>query len=591
MTPAGDIASRMKKLRKQMALMKLDALLVPSADAFQSEYVPASDRRLAWISGFTGSMGQAVILKNKAFLFVDGRYTLQAAKEGDPALYEIVPTSAQSLNDWLASRLKPGQSLGADPWLVSADGALGLEKSCAKANALLRWLEVNPIDGLWTDRPAPPASAAEAQPLAHAGESSKDKRARVAALLAREQSDRLLICAPDTLCWLLNIRGRDIPYAPLLRAFAILDRLGGVDLFLDHRRLDFFLDRDVRLHPPNSLLAHLKELGQACKCVHLDPKQTPLLLYDALKFSGARITEGADPCLRLKACKNKTEIEGARAAHWRDGRALIRTLHGLKAGMRESAAAELADHWRAREELAQGPSFATIAAAGANGAIVHYRARKGRDALLKAGQPFLLDSGGQYLDGTTDVTRTVFIGPGSPSPDMKRMFTLVLKGHIALASAVFPRGTTGLQLDALARQFLWQAGLDYDHGTGHGVGSYLSVHEGPGRIAKSGPGAALEEGMILSIEPGYYRPGAFGIRIESLGLVVPAAKAKGGEREMLRFEILTKAPIDLRLIAPRLLAKPERDWLNAYHLGIRKAFSGRLERKTQAWLERQTRPL
>lgn len=591
MASAGDIATRMKKLRRQMALAKLDALLVPSADAFQSEYVPASDRRLAWISGFTGSMGSAVVLKNKAFLFVDGRYTLQAAKECDPALYEIVPTADQSLTGWLSDRLKPGQCLGADPWLVSAEGARSLEKSCAKANALLRWLEVNPIDGLWADRPAPPASPVEAQPLTHAGETSKDKRARASACLAREQSDRLLICAPDTLCWLLNIRGRDIPYAPLLRAFALLDRKGGIDLFLDHHRLDFFLDRDVRLHAPNTLLTHLNELGQACKCVHLDPKQTPLLLYDALKFSGARITEGADPCLKLKACKNQTEIKGARSAHWRDGRALIRTLCSLKAGMRESAVADLADSRRAQEELARGPSFATIAAAGANGAIVHYRAGKGRDALLKAGKLLLLDSGGQYLDGTTDVTRTVFIGPGSPGPDVKRMFTLVLKGHIALASAVFPRGTTGLQLDALARQFLWQAGLDYDHGTGHGVGSYLSVHEGPGRIAKSGPGAALEEGMILSIEPGYYRPGAFGIRIESLGLVVPAAKTKGGEREMLRFEILTKAPIDLRLIAPGLLTKPERDWLNAYHLGIRKAFSGRIEKKAQVWLERWTRPL
>ncbi len=582
-----DFASRLRLLRRRMSRLGIDAFLVPSADAFQSEYVPPSDRRLAWISGFTGSMGQAVILKRRAALFVDGRYTLQAGKECDSARFEIVPTAETPLSAWLASNLKSGQKLGIDPWLVTVDGGAILKDAAAKAGARLVLLKSNPLDAVWADRPEAPASTVVAHPLSLAGEDSLSKRRRAAAHLAGDKADAVLLCAPDSVSWLLNIRGNDVPYAPLVRAMALLYKDGSADLFLDAKRMDVALDKGVRVLLPRALLPSLKTV----KRVRIDPRQTPLRLEEALKSAGAAILKGADPCLDLKAIKNEAEIAGARAAHRRDGGAAARFLATLKAGIRESEAAERLDAFRAQEKLAQGPSFGTIAAYGANAAIVHYRARKGRDALLKPGGLFLLDSGGQYLDGTTDVTRTVFIGPGAPSLEMKRLFTLVLKGHIALASAVFPKGTTGSQLDALARQFLWQEGLDYDHGTGHGVGSYLSVHEGPQRIAKTGGTAALEAGMILSIEPGYYRKGAFGIRIENLALVVPVKRPKGAERDLLGFEMLTLIPIDKRLIASGLLSKTERDWLNAYHQRVRKALKGSLDDRAWDWLERRTAPI
>ncbi|CAA6603913.1 Peptidase M24 [Rhodospirillaceae bacterium LM-1] len=591
MTDKPDFKKRLSALRKEMKRLGIDGFMIPSADAFQGEYVPASERRLAWISGFTGSMGQAVVLAGKAALFVDGRYTLQAAKETDGKLFTLVGTHEQTLVAWLTANLKDGQILGIDPWLVTANGYRLLEDGCAKAGASLRQLDANPLDGVWRDRPAPPASNVAAHDLAYAGEDRADKRRRASRLLVQAKCDATLIAAPESVCWLLNLRAADVPYAPLLRAFALLHADASVDLFLDESRLQADLGDGVRLHSQDCLISQLSALGRARKSISVDPAQTPLLLTDCLKFSGARIVHSPDPCLGLRAVKNPVEIAGARAAHRRDGAALVRFLASVKAGVRETQAAKAVDAERAKEDLAQGPSFGTIAAHGANGAIVHYRARPGRDAKLKPGNLFLLDSGGQYLDGTTDVTRTVFIGPGQPTADMKRLFTLVLKGHIALASAVFPKGTQGGQLDALARQFLWREGFDYDHGTGHGVGSYLSVHEGPQRIAKSGGAAALEEGMILSIEPGYYRTAAFGIRIENLALVVPAKRLKGGERDMLAFEILTKAPIDKRLLAPGLLTKSERQWLNAYHLGIRRALGSGLSAKPRAWLERATLPL
>jgi Xaa-Pro aminopeptidase len=591
MDKRGDFAGRLKGVRRMMAQQGATALLVPSADAFQGEYVPASDRRLNWLTGFSGSMGTAVVTRRDVHLFVDGRYTLQAAKETDAGLVSVVPSGETPLKDWLARHLKRGDTLGVDPGLITDNGLRGIEDACRTAGASVVQLERNPIDEVWTDRPAPPVSDVVAYPLAFAGETSQAKRKRLTALLRKEKADALLIASPESLCWLLNVRASDVPYAPLLRAFAVLGKDGAVDLFLDAKRLRANLGRSVRLHPENHLIGHLQSLGARHLAVRCDPAQTPLLLAETLKFSGAKIVTGDDPCLNLRAVKNACEIEGARSAHRRDGAALVRFLSGLKPGLRECEAAHLADRERAKEALSQGPSFGTIAAFGANAAIVHYRAQKGRDAVLKAGGLFLLDSGGQYLDGTTDVTRTVFIGNSAPGAEMRRLFTLVLKGHIALASAVFPKGTTGGQLDALARQFLWRDGFDYDHGTGHGVGSYLSVHEGPARIAKSGGGTALQPGMILSIEPGYYRPGKFGIRIESLALVIEAPRAKGAERDMLAFEILTMVPIDKRLVAPGLLSKPERQWLNAYHQRVGSALKGKLDKTAQAWLSRAVRPL
>jgi Xaa-Pro aminopeptidase len=586
-----NFSKRLAQVRRRMDKAGVNAFLVPSADAFQGEYVPASDRRLTWISGFTGSMGNLLITKRQACLFVDGRYTLQAGKEADPALFTIIPSALQSPAEWVERHLKPGQTLGIDPWLITDNGARTLEEACRKAQASLKLLDGNPIDQIWTDRPAPPVLPVWPHALDYAGESGSAKRGRVAAKLRDKGTDALLITAPESLCWLLNIRGADVPHAPLVRAFALLHRDASVDLFLEPERLKLALDQSVRLIAPDHLIGRLQELGSHHQAIWIDPKQTPLILSEGLKFAGAKITNADDPILLMRACKNPVEIAGARSAHRRDGLALVRFLSGLRAGGRESDAAKAVDAERAKEPLSQGPSFDTIAAFGANGAIVHYRAKPKQDAKLKPGGLFLLDSGGQYLDGTTDVTRTVFIGPGRPTAEMKQRFTLVLKGHIALATAIFPKGTSGGQLDILARQFLWRAGLDYDHGTGHGVGSFLSVHEGPQRISKAGGQAVLEEGMILSIEPGYYKANAYGIRIESLALVVPAPKTKADERDMLAFEILTMVPIDRRLIAPGLLTKSERYWLNAYQQRVRSALRGKLNGAARGWLERATVPL
>lgn len=582
------IRKRLNDLRREMARRGVDALLVPSADAFQGEYVPTDQRRLAWISGFTGSMGTAVVTARQACLFVDGRYTLQASLESP---FKTVPLAKSSPAAWLEANLKPGQVLGVDPWLVTMEGVAKYEQAIARAKAGLRLLDANPLDTVWENRPRPAQSHVFARPLAHAGESAAAKRKRIAAALKKQGADAWLIARPESLCWLLNLRAQDVPNTPLLLAYGLLHADASVDLFVDAKRLTAPLDKAVRVRQPEQMFEALKRLGKTRKKVLVDPSSTPLFLGNALIFSGATLLKGGDPVELAMACKNRAEITGARNAHKRDGRALVRFLAGLKPGISECSAAAQVDRERAKEKLTQGPSFGTIAAFGPNGAIVHYRARPGQDAKLKAGGLFLLDSGGQYLDGTTDVTRTVLIGRGKPGLEEKRLFTLVLKGHIALATAVFPKGTTGGQLDALARQFLWREGLDYDHGTGHGVGSFLSVHEGPARISKAGGTAPLAEGMVLSIEPGYYRQGHFGIRIESLGLVAKAKRRKGHERELLCFEILTLVPIDRKLIAPGLLSKSERDWLNAYHQRVRSALSRGMDAKTSAWLARATAPI
>lgn len=579
------------KLRRALAKKKIDAFIVPRADEHQGEYVPPSAQRLAWLTGFTGSAGAAVVMAERAAIFVDGRYTLQVAAEVDPALFAFHHLIEEPPHRWLAGALGAGQRLGYDPWLHTPDQVEQLRESCRAAGAKLVALAKNPIDQVWRDRPAPPLTPVTAHPILFAGRSADDKRSRIAEILREKHSDSVFLSSPESIAWLLNIRGNDVDYTPLPLSFALLHRDRSVDLFIDSRKLSpetkLHLGPEIRLHEPDALAAALA--AQGGKRVRLDPAGAPDWAWQRLNRAGAIIERGVDPCLLPRACKNEAELEGTRQAHLRDGVALTRFLAWLAkeaptGGVTELSAAARLESFRREGNLYQGPSFATIAGAGPNGAIVHYRSTPETNRALTPGQIFLLDSGGQYLDGTTDVTRTVAIGPAGA--EERRRFTLVLKGHIAVAAARFPRGTSGAQLDSLARQPLWQEGLDYDHGTGHGVGSYLSVHEGPQRIAKNNNAQALLPGMILSDEPGYYKTGAYGIRIENL--VVVKNDEAATERPCLGFEVLTLAPIDRTLIERELLSDDEAAWLNLYHQRVREKLLPMLDFSTRDWLNEVT---
>lgn len=589
---------RLDALRRELPNWSLNGFVVPRADEHQGEYVPACSERLLWLSGFSGSAGLAVVLEDTAALFVDGRYTLQAADETDPSSFQIVHTADRSATDWIAATLPAGARLGYDPWLHTPDGARGLSEACQRAGGTLVATEGNPLDRVWANRPPPPLAPVVPHYLPYSGWSSQEKRRVVCADLAAAKIDAAVLAAPDSIAWLLNIRGGDVPYTPLPLSFAIVHADTWVELFVDPRKLGeavrVHLGASVRIAPPAAFGEALDALGEAAKTVRYDGAGTPMWVLERLRAAGARPDRGADPCALPKACKNPVELAGARAAHRRDGVALTRFLAWLSgevghAPITEISAAERLDAFRAEGQSWRGPSFATISAAGANGAIVHYHSRPETDRELTPGMLYLVDSGGQYLDGTTDVTRTVSLG--TPDTDQRRRFTQVLKGHIAIASAVFPAGTTGSQLDVLARRALWNAGVDYDHGTGHGVGSYLGVHEGPHRIAKTGNTVALKPGMIVSNEPGYYRAGHYGIRIESLVTVIAAPAPPGAERDLLGFETLTLAPVDRRLIDAALLDGDEVAWLDAYHARVRAALAPLLDPATAAWLEQATGPI
>lgn len=594
-------AIRLKSLRIELARQGLDGFLVPRADEFQGEYVPPSAERLHWISGFSGSAGLAVVLPQRAALFVDGRYTLQAVNEVDGKLFAIRHLVDDPPHIWLKQNLSAGWKIGFDPWLFTQDGVMRLTEACEKAGAQLVACKTNPLDKVWTDRPAPPCAPFVVHPLAFAGKSALQKRREMAEILSAAKADALMVTAPDCLAWLFNLRGGDVPYAPMPHGFALLFANADAAIFCNLAKIDQtmrdHLGGGVFLHDASALGEWLDRLGAKKQSVQVDPAAAAFWIVDRLRQSGAQIATAPDPCMLAKACKNKAELSGMRAAHRRDGAAMVRFLAWLetaasKGGLTEMAAASRLEAFRRENELFMDLSFPTIAGAGPNGAIVHYRVDAASNRKLQSGQLFLLDSGAQYRDGTTDVTRTVKVGARAASVEARRAFTLVLKGHIALASARFPVGTTGGQLDALARLPLWQAGLDYDHGTGHGVGSYLSVHEGPQRISKMGGGAALRPGMVLSNEPGYYKPGAFGIRIENLVAVVSLARITGGEREMLGFETLTLAPIDRSLIIPELLTKEERHWLDQYHMRVQDELLPALDDPLAIkWLKRATRRL
>jgi Xaa-Pro aminopeptidase len=571
--------------------------LVPRADRFQNEYVPPSDERLAWLTGFTGSAGAAIVLADRAVIFVDGRYLVQVGEEVDTAIFTVAHLVDHPPTLWLEENLPAGARLGYSPWLVTVDAAERLAKACAAARALLVPLDDNPIDAIWADRPPEPLGAVVPHDLRYAGEEVGSKLARIRGELQKLPADTLVVSDPQAVSWLFNIRGSDVPHTPLVLAYATVPSDVRPALYVDLRKLGN--DMRGQLEQIAEIRAHaaferdLAALGKERHAVRLDPAGCPDAIARLVVENGGTLVRGSDPLAPLKAVKNAVEIDGARAAQQRDGAAVTRFLawfdrEAPRGGLTEIDAVEALESFRRDTGLLKDVSFPTIAGAGPNGAIVHYRVTRRSNRRIAPGELFLLDSGGQYEDGTTDITRTIAVGV--PTADMRHKFTLVLKGHIAIARAVFPDGASGAQLDTLARQFLWQAGLDFDHGTGHGVGSYLSVHEGPARIAKLGS-APLRRGMILSNEPGYYRAGAFGIRIENLILVTEAASVDGAEKALNAFETLTLAPIDTRLVEPAMLTADETSWLNAYQFRVREALAPALDAATRAWLITATAPV
>ena len=594
--PEPPVAERLARLRAELERQGLAGFILPLTDEHGSEYLPANARRLSWLTGFTGSAGTVVVLRDEAALFVDGRYTLQAEAEVDSALFERHQVPEHPPSRWIGERLPEGGRLGFDPMLHRSAEVERLRRACAKRGGeAVALLDANPVDRVWANRPPAPVASVRPLDVEYAGETAEDKRTRMGVEVKRAGADALVLTAPDSIAWLLNLRGGDVPYNPLALAFAVLHADGAVELFIDPRKLPDGLGNTVVVRPIGAFGDGLDDIGRLGLSVLADPAQVSFGVIERLRAAGARIVEEADPCVLAKACKNPVELDGARSAQRRDGAALCRFLRWLEAEtpkgtVTELEAAERLDAERARDPLYRGPSFPTISGAGPNGAIVHYRVTPASDRRLEPGSLYLVDSGGQYLDATTDVTRTVAVGE-HPTDEMRRRFTLVLKGHIAVARAVFPTGTTGGQLDTLARTALWRAGLDFDHGTGHGVGSYLCVHEGPQRISKAGGGVPLKSGMILSNEPGCYKAGAYGIRTENLVAVVAGPKPEGGERELLAFETLTRAPIDRRLIDPALLDAGERAWLDAYHDSVRADLTPLLDAETAAWLAEATAPL
>jgi Xaa-Pro aminopeptidase len=596
-TQPAQTAARVAALRAELARRGLDGFVLPRADKQQNEYVPPSEERLKWLTGFSGSAGVAVVLKDRAALFVDGRYTLQARDQVDAATFSIEHLIDSSLHDWLENNLMPGTKLGYDPWLHTAAAAEKLAKAASAAGATLTATEPNPIDGIWKDRPAPPLAPVRLHDLRFSGESAAAKLARIQAEIGKAKADALVVSDAQAVAWAFNIRGGDVAHTPLPLAFALVPREGRPTLYIEPRKLGnavrHALEDLAEVREGTALAQDLAALGGAGKRVRIDEATAADALAKILAGSGAKLLRGPDPIALMKAVKNATEIEGARAAHRRDGAALTRFLAWFDreapgGKLSEIDAVAALESFRRDSGALKDISFPTIAGAGPNGAIVHYRVTRASNRRIAPGELFLVDSGAQYEDGTTDVTRTIAVG--TPSAEMRERFTRVLRGHVALARAIFPEGTTGAQLDSFARQYLWAAGLDFDHGTGHGVGSYLSVHEGPARISKLGT-AALKRGMILSNEPGYYRTGSYGIRIENLVLVVAAPAPAGAEKPLESFETLTLAPIDLRLVEPRLLTSEETDWLDRYHAGVRDALGPLVDAETRSWIEKATSAL
>jgi len=589
-------APRLAALRAELKRRGLDGFVVPRADRYQNEYVPPCAERLSWLTGFTGSAGAAIVLADRAAIFVDGRYLVQVREEVDSAAFAVEHLVEHPPAAWIEENLPSGAKLGYSPWLHTVDGAERLAKTADAAGGSLIAVADNPIDRLWQTRPQPPLGAVALHDLRYAGEDVAAKLVRVQEAFGK-RADVLIVSDPQAVSWLFNIRGRDVPHVPVVLAFATVQRSGRPAIYIEPRKLAGAarerLEALAAVRAPTDFEKDLAALGKAGRAVMLDPALCPDAIARAVTESGGKIVRAADPIAPMKAVKNVAEIAGARAAQLRDGTAVARFLawfdrEAPRGMLTEIGAVEALESFRRDTGLLKDISFPTIAGAGPDGAIVHYRVTHRTNRPIAPGELFLIDSGGQYEDGTTDITRTIVVG--TPTADMRRNFTLVLKGHIAIERAVFPDGTTGAQLDPLARQFLWRDGLDFDHGTGHGVGSYLSVHEGPARISKLGA-APLKRGMILSNEPGYYRAGAYGIRIENLVLVTEATPVADAEKPLNAFETLTLAPIDRRLVEPSSMTAEEIAWLDAYHVRVRDLLMPLTDEPTRAWLRGACAPL
>ncbi len=588
--------TNLPKLRAEMQSQGLDGFYVPHEDEYQNEYLPDANERLAWVSGFTGSFGSALILTDRAALFVDGRYTIQGADQTDSSLFECVPVPDPGAFGWLAQQDLKGQTIGYDPALMTPNDVAAFSKAATKAGATAKSVSENPLDRAWHDRPAQPAQPVHPHALDYSGQASEEKRADIAEQLQDDQADAAVITAPASIAWLFNIRGGDVACSPLPLARAILRKDGSATLYMDPAKetdgLREHLGTPVTLAPLTALDDDLIALKD--QTISLDPTLASAWFFQALEQAGATILRQQDPVLLPKACKNATELCGTAAAHRRDGAAIVRFLHWLDTDAQSGEVTEIDAalkllNFRTVDPSMKDMSFETISGAGPNGALPHYRVSSASNRKLERGTLYLVDSGGQYPDGTTDITRTVAIG--DPSAEMRRHNTLVLKGHIALDRVRFPAGTTGTHLDTLARHALWQAGLDYDHGTGHGVGVYLGVHEGPQRIAKAWNATPLMPGMIVSNEPGFYKQGAYGIRIENLQYVTPPEDIDGGDRPMLGFECLTFAPLARNLIDTDQLTSTERDWVDDYHQRVLTEIGDLVDGAARDWLESACRPL
>jgi Xaa-Pro aminopeptidase len=590
------LTARLSAFREELARRNLTGFVVPRADQQQNEYVAPSEERLAWLTGFTGSAGLAIVLSREAAVFVDGRYTLQAGKQVDAKAWRIEPLVDPPPEAWLARHLAAGDRLGFDPWLHTSAAAERLAAACAKAGAELVAVDSNPLDAVWTERPAPPLAPVTVHGRQFSGEAESDKLKRIGLEIDKLGVDALVVSDSHAVAWTFNIRGGDVSHTPLPLSYALVPKTGRPTMFIDHRKLSNsardHLERTADVAEPDALTPKLTELARSGAAIALDSATAADALSRLISAAGGKPVRGTDPVSLLKAVKNPTEIEGTKAAHRRDAVALARFLAWIdreapSGALTEIDAVEALETFRRDTGALKDVSFPTISGTGPHGAIVHYRVTRKSNRRISPGDLLLIDSGAQYEDGTTDVTRTIAIG--TPTMEMRDRFTRVLRGHIAIARALFPDGTTGAQIDPLARQFLWQAGVDFEHGTGHGVGSYLSVHEGPARISKLGT-TPLKRGMILSNEPGYYKTDAFGIRIENLELVV-AADIEGAEKPVNAFETLTLAPIDRRLIDLNMLTGDELSWLNDYHARVRHEVRPHVDEATKVWLDTATAPL
>ena len=583
--------TRLADLRAELDRQGLHGFIVPRADEHLGEYVPAAAERLGWLTGFTGSAGLAAVLPDRAAIFTDGRYALQLQAQADPALWECRHITDDPPPAWLAAHAQAGARIGYDPLLISEEGL----QRYLDAGLAMTATQRNPVDAVWTDRPAAPRAPAVPHALAQAGRDSASKRAELAAALREAGQDAAILTDPAAIAWLLNIRGADVPYTPFVLGFAILHADAATALFMAPEKLPdttrAWLGEGVSVHDRAALPGALA--GLAGKRVRVDAATAPVWFAQTLRAAGASVIAGMDPCLLPKACKNAVEQQGARDAHARDAVAVCRFLHWLQgaaghATERDAAARLLA--LRAESPEFRGESFPAISGAGEHGAIIHYRVTAATDRTIGCDALYLINSGGQYADGTTDITRTIWTGPAAPPAELRDRVTRVLKGHIAIATLVFPQGVAGPHLDAFARAALWRAGLDYDHGTGHGVGSYLSVHEGPVSLSRTARPVPIAAGMILSDEPGYYAPGRYGIRLENLLLAQPAELPEAS-KPFLRFETLTLAPFDRLLIDPELLTAEEIAWLDGYHARVNAEIGPKLEATARAWLNAACAPL